>query len=448
MSTAKGKPRGVRVEKNVYSRERTGPNGKPQTVYEIGYRDSTGKQRWQPVPAGQGIVAARKIRDDILGRKGQGETVVPDPKVKFGVAADAWLAGPVASLRPSTRAVYTGHLDKHLRPRWSSRQLQAIQPDDVKRLIADLRAAGLSEWTITGVLGVLTQIYKGARVRLRYRGEKPMDGLWHDERPKPQARAKRRLYEGDELSHVLAVANEPFRTLFALAAVTGGRMSELLGLTWDDVTIDDPEDAQVRIEFQADRAGIRVAPKTADSGRTLPIPAALVSLLAAHKLGSGYTAPEAFVFCTRSGRALSQRNVMRELRRAQRVATDDIGRRAFTVLHVLDTDGTPVCADGRCTCEVGEVAPGTLPTFHSFRHSAATHAIRAGDSAENVAWLLGHKDANVTRAVYIHELKDAERKARLLAGMNARTGSALAAAERRNSGSEIRSVTSNVRSIH
>jgi len=35
------------------------------------------------------------------------------------------------------------------------------------------------------------------------------------------ATAKARIYIGDELMETLAAANEPYRTLFALASVTG-----------------------------------------------------------------------------------------------------------------------------------------------------------------------------------------------------------------------------------
>lgn len=54
---------------------------------------------------------------------------------------------------------------------------------------------------------------------------------------------------------------------------------------------------------------------------------------------------------------------------------------------------------------------GVVPTFHAFRHTAASYAIAEGESAEDVAWLLRHKDSTVTRQVYIHEIQTAERKA-------------------------------------
>jgi hypothetical protein len=44
------------------------------------------------------------------------------------------------------------------------------------------------------------------------------------------AAAKRPIFEGDQLAQTLAAAVEPYRTLFALASVTGARISECLGL--------------------------------------------------------------------------------------------------------------------------------------------------------------------------------------------------------------------------
>lgn len=69
-------------------------------------------------------------------------------------------------------------------------------------------------------------------------------------------------------------------------------------------------------------------------------------------------------------------------------------------------------------------------SFHGFRHTAASEAIAVGESAEEVSWQLGHKSSLVTRAVYIQEIKSAERTARRRARMEARHASVLEAAER------------------
>lgn len=108
MSKAKATARRVRVERNIYRRQ----DADGHVIHEVGYRDSTGRQRWRTVEGG--IMAARAARDDVLGRKGRGERVQPNPRLRFGEAADAWLAGQVAELRPATQAIYTNAIETHL----------------------------------------------------------------------------------------------------------------------------------------------------------------------------------------------------------------------------------------------------------------------------------------------------------------------------------------------
>src|SRR5207249_1222521 len=107
----------------------------------------------------------------------------------------------------------------------------------------------------------------------------------------------------------LAAATEPYKTLFALGSVTGARLSECLGLTWADVSLDDLDAAEVHFVFQVDRAGRRQPRKTDESRRTVELPRQLAAMLARRKLASPHSSPDSFAFCTRTGRALSQRNV-------------------------------------------------------------------------------------------------------------------------------------------
>jgi hypothetical protein len=48
--------------------------------------------------------------------------------------------------------------------------------------------------------------------------------------------------------------------------------------------------------------------------------------------------------------------------------------------------------------------------MHSFRHTVASRALLAGESVDEVAFLLGHRDATVTRVVYIREIADVRRR--------------------------------------
>jgi integrase len=262
-----------------------------------------------------------------------------------------------------------------------------------------MRGQGKSEATIAAVLGATGRIYKFAARRLGFTGTNPITLMLSSERPKVSLATRRPIFTPEQIEQTLAAATEPYRTLFIVAALTGARVAELCGLTWANVHLDDFDDAEITFAWQVDRKGNRRPTKTDGSARTVPIPQELALVLARHKLASRDVGPEAFVFATCSRRALSQRNVARALRKAQQRASDEYGRPAFPVLQETDAEGKPL-----------PVPAGAVPSMHSFRHTVASRALLAGESVDEVAFLLGHRDATVTRVVYIHEIADARRR--------------------------------------
>ncbi len=133
------------------------------------------------------------------------------------------------------------------------------------------------------VVGVTNRIYRYAARRLGWVGTNPVSLLLSSERPKPSQSTRRRVFEGGELEQTVAAADEPYRTLFTVAALTGARLSELLGLTWERVRLDPLEEAEIEFAFQVDRHGRLSPTKTDGSARTVPIPPQLAKILADHK---------------------------------------------------------------------------------------------------------------------------------------------------------------------
>ena len=404
MSGISDSPRRVRVARNIYRR--------PTGVLEVGVKDAGGIQRWRTVDGG--IMAARRLRDELLARRGRGEAVAPDFRLRFGEAADLWLAGPVGDLRQTTQAKYRVVVDRHLRPWCGGGRPDGITADDLAALVRTMREQGKSEATIAVVLGVIGRIYKFAGRRLGWSGTDPTTLMLSSERPKVSLAKRRPIFTPQEIEQTISAATEPYRTMFTVAALTGARMSELCGLVWRDLRLEDMDDAELTFGWQVDRKGNRRPTKTDGSARTVPIPRELALVLTRHKLASRDTGPEAFVFATRSGRPLGQRNVQRALSKAQQRATDETGRPTFPVLHEVDAEGRLVT-----------VPAGSLPSMHSFRHTVASLALLAGESVDEVAFLLGHRDATVTRVVYVREVADAHRRSMRRSRMVAEFGGVL-----------------------
>lgn len=377
-----------RVEPGIW--RRADAQGRP--VYEITFRDSDGRQRRRTVKGG--IRTARTALAEVKANMGKGKRVAPAPRLTFGHAAEQWKQSQMAALRPATRDAYGSSLKNHLLPRWERRRLDSIDVDDVARLISQMHDAGLRAWTIRGVLTVAGRVFDFARRRLGWAGENPVRLLDRSERPQSDAR-ERRVLTGDELERLLAAADDRHRPIFALAAGTGARLGETLGLKWRCVDLDA---GSVSITHQLDRRGAHVELKTRRSRRVVELPAPVAAMLRERKLASPRSRPGDYVFTTRDGRALEHRNVA--------------GR-----------------ALGRAVATAQLEAPA--PTFHSFRHGFASAWIAAGGDLVELSAHLGHRDPAVTASVYSHEFEKSarsdQRRARL-DGMFAGSMAALGAA--------------------
>jgi hypothetical protein len=83
MSGSDQTKRRVRIERNIYRR--------PTGVLEVGFKDGAGIQRWRTVDGG--IRAARALRDELLARRGRGEVVSRDARLRFGAASSSQHGG-------------------------------------------------------------------------------------------------------------------------------------------------------------------------------------------------------------------------------------------------------------------------------------------------------------------------------------------------------------------
>jgi integrase len=374
-------------------------------VYEVGYRSATGSQSFKTV--GPKVTEARTERDRLLGSR----VKIANVRLTFGKAADAWLEQQVVNLADRTQDYYRERL-AHIRPVWGRRRMDQITTADAARLVADLRAAGMSESTINGTLLTAGRVYRFAKGRLSWSGDNPIELLDSSDRARLTETPPRRIFARPELDATIAATREPWRTIFILTATTGARQSEIAALVWDDLDIANVDEASIRFEFQLDRkTGKRVRLKTPESRRTIELPQFVAVLLAELKARSQYSRPDQFVFATRTGEAIRQRNLSRELRAAQTRAVDAKGRPIFPLLHVKDDDGNRV-----------NPPRNSIPSWHSLRHSAASEAIHDGESIEDVADRLGHKNTIITETIYRHEIKSAKRSAERRARLDTRYG--------------------------
>ena len=174
-------------------------------------------------------------------------------------------------------------------PRLGHRQLQLITTDDLAALVTELRAKGLSPWTINGLLVPLSCVFSFA-VRRSYIATNPLRHLHPDERPHPRLSDQRVLTRA-ELARLLHATPPRYQPLLATAIATGMRFSEVLALSWADGDFTAGV-IHVRYQLARGRRGLpprRVAPKTRASVREIPLLPHLAAVLRQHKSHSRYT---------------------------------------------------------------------------------------------------------------------------------------------------------------
>jgi integrase len=207
----------------------------------------------------------------------------------------------------------------------------------------------------------------------------PVERLEHDERPRPQRRRQRVLGRA-EIERLLGACAQRDRLMLATVLYTGLRISEMLGLVWDDV---DFRAGVIHVRAQLSRAhrgapARRVAPKTPASVRDVPLVPQLARLLSAHRQRTRFAEGEHWVFATARGTPYGHRNV---------------SRRAL----------------GRAAHRAGLNDDGWLPLrFHDLRQTFASHLIiDLGLDPAQVSRILGHARITITLDIYTHLFEDA-----------------------------------------
>lgn len=199
------------------------------------------------------------------------------------------------------------HRLKPIRRTLGRREVQRVTPDTCAKVGHDLGSSAFI---------ALRRVLSFA-VRRGYLATNPCEALERGERPSAKS-GEVTVLTGDELHRLLNYADDATRPLIATAALSGLRQSELLALRWHDL---DFESGVIRVRYQLSRGSANapatlVPLKTDSSAREVVLVPALATILREHRakaMKSGHHGADAYVFSTRNGTALSQRNATRSL---------------------------------------------------------------------------------------------------------------------------------------
>lgn len=276
----------------------------------------------------------------------------------------------------TTVAAYKRVLRNRLLPRWGKQIAVSIQPLEIEGWLSKVkRNESLENPTLDKMRRVMSLVYKhGQRYGLIPRREEC--------NPLRFVRCKTTSdYEAITLSPQAAFAvlmrlPEPERTLTLLAASTGLRISECLGLQWRDI---DFTNAQIRV-LRTWTCGQMGAPKSKASKAPVPLHPLLAEFMRAWHSRTLYPQSEAWVF--------PSLRLNGKKPRAANMLVEDYLRPAAVKAGIL-SDADP--------CRFG---------FHNLRHSLASFLVRTKTDPKTVQALLRHSDVKTTLQLYAHSVPE------------------------------------------
>ena len=277
---------------------------------------------------------------------------------------------------------YERILRNRLLPKWDHRIAIGVEPLEVEQWLKDLkRERKFAYPTLDKTRRVMSLVYKhGQRYSLIPRNQEsnPMRFV----RCRTTSGYEAMILTPEQAYAVLLNRQEPERTLTLLASGTGLRISECLGLQWQDVNFTDAM-IHVRRTWTCGQVGL---PKSKASKGPVPLHPLLAKFMLLWKQKTPYSQPGDWVFP-------SFRLEGKQPRVANMLVEDHL-RPAAVKAGILSSHrevrGHLVDDDQR---RFG---------FHNLRHSLASFLIRIRTDPKTVQTLLRHSDVKLTLQFYTH----------------------------------------------
>jgi integrase len=274
--------------------------------------------------------ARRKLREYIDAQginDNKSFTANTTPCSTFRAQAAKWI-GSLSTRRrkpvkPATISAWQHALDKWVLPSLGDKFLGDVSNGALRDLVEKMATAGLSAKTIVNYAQVVKLVVASA---VDANGENVYPRKWnHDFIGLPivkKEEQRRPTVSESELEEILTnVASERFAMLFALLAGTGLRIGEALALekgprrNAEGLIVNTSLSADCRVLYvrRSIWSGREQQPKTPSAVRDVDIAEPLARLLKQHVADK-----PGYLFATKSGRPLGQRNVLRALHASEK----------------------------------------------------------------------------------------------------------------------------------
>ena len=286
---------------------------------------------------------------------------------KIEELADLWETQVLALQKPSSVIAAQSHLRTYIRPWLGKVRLEDFTCQAQQNFVTRLSQI-VSRKTVLNILGTLSSMLRSAK-RWNYCCQSiAMENL---ALPVDEIRKSARFFNGEEARKIIMLASEPYRTMFAIAAMTGLRAGEVMGLQKKDL---DFAQRLIHVERAAWYGRVQTV-KSKASRAPVAMSEALSAMLQEY-LVTWRPNPEGFLFLNRNGRPYAANKVVE-----------------YGLWPVLDK------------LKIQRAG------MHAFRHCHASLLMDVGANPTVTKEQMRHSDARVTLGIYGHVIGDSQRDA-------------------------------------
>lgn len=304
----------------------------------------------------------------LITARANGEAVGSAKPLPFTEAKKIFLAwaehrAQIGMLSPATLASYKGRVESNLLPFFRHHDLRGIDHLEVDKYRDSRISAGIAFATINREIGILIRMVSVCKQKKLLRSNS-LEGYEF----LPQTERRTRFLSRDEMSQLLAKCSEPTRPkhlypMVVVALETGLRRDGVLGLEWSHISFDKREITRIV------KGGKKV---------TIPMTGRLVEAL-------------------KNWRTASQKVV----------PIDGVGLLSGPVFPSPVTGGVMNRTSSFGYEAVVKELGWSDVTFHTLRHTFATHFLAATKNIHLLADILGHSTTVITQ-IYSHVIDESK----------------------------------------
>jgi len=280
----------------------------------------------------------------------------------FEEFVELWRARVLSQRKLYTQKSANYHLRAFLLPKFGTLRLDQIGLGEVQDLVSGMKVRRHSVLNAVGTLrSILLMARKWGYLAAEF---SPSDLVIPQQVARPV-----HFFTPADAARVIEAAQQPWKSLYAIAAMCGLRPGEALALTWDDFA-----EGEIHIH-RSSCFGKLISTKTKGSASTVPLPVALRAILDEYRKIWKPNA-EHLLFATRSGRPHTTNKVAE-----------------YRLYPLLKKLGIPQCG------------------LNGFRHTHASLLLTAGASPMTAQRQLRHSDPLTVLRNYAHIIGQEQREA-------------------------------------